>query len=69
VNTVVVNYIEPTQQWASHQAPPARSVADIIADGRPREAQVALRLVKDLNQAQRVAEILRRLGRLWGRAA
>jgi hypothetical protein len=68
VNTVVVNYIEPTQQWASHQAPPARSVADIIADGRPREAQVALRLVKDLDQAQRVAEILRRLGRLWGRA-
>jgi hypothetical protein len=68
VNTVVVNYIEPTQQWASHQAPPARTVADVVADGRPREAQVALRLVKDLNQAQRVAEILRRLGRLWGRA-
>jgi hypothetical protein len=68
VNTVVANYIEPTQQWASHQAPPARTVADVIADGRPREAQVALRLVKDLNQAQRVAEILRRLGRLWGRA-
>jgi predicted GH43/DUF377 family glycosyl hydrolase len=68
VNTVVANYIEPTQQWASHQAPPARTVADVAADGRPREAQVALRLVKDLNQAQRVAEILRRLGRLWGRA-
>jgi hypothetical protein len=69
VNTIVANYVEPTQQWADHAAPVVRDYADIIADGRPREAQVTLRLVKDQGQALRVAEILRRLGRLPARAS
>jgi hypothetical protein len=49
------------------RAPPMREAADIIADGRPREQQLPLRLVRDLNQAQRIGEIKRRQGRLWGR--
>jgi hypothetical protein len=68
VNTVVCRYVEPTQQWSDHAAPAARVIADIIADGRPREASVPLRLVRDSGQAQVIAEIYRRLGRLWGRA-
>jgi hypothetical protein len=69
VNTIVANYVEPAQQWADHAAPVVRSTADILADGKPREAQIALRLVKDQNQALRIAEINRRLGRLWARAS
>jgi hypothetical protein len=69
VNTVVARYVEPTQQWNDHAAPPARVDADIIADGRPREASIPLRLVRDVGQAQRIAEIARRIGRLWGRAS
>jgi hypothetical protein len=45
-----------------------RVTADIVADGKPREAQLTLRLVRYQGQALRVAEINRRLGRLWGRA-
>lgn len=67
VNTVVANYIEPAQKWNSHNTPPLRDEADIIADGRPREAQLPLRLVRYADQAMRIAEINRRLGRLWGR--
>jgi hypothetical protein len=44
------------------------STADILADGKPREASITLRLVRYQQQALRVAEINRRLGRLWGRA-
>lgn len=68
LNTVVPTYIEPDQKWNSHNAPPLRDTADILADGKPREAQLTLRLVRDLEQAQRVGEFARRLGRLWGRA-
>ncbi len=68
VNTVVARYIEPEQKWNDHAAPPARDTAEIIADGKPREASITLRLVRDLLQAQRVAEINHRRGRLWGRA-
>ena len=69
INTVIANYVEPDQQWNNHDAPVVRDEADILADGGPREAPLQLRLVKWVAQAQRVAEINRRLGRLWGRAA
>lgn len=68
VNSVVARYVEPSQKWNDHAAPVRRDTADIIADGRPREASITLRLVSRSAQAQRVAEIARRLGRLWGRA-
>jgi hypothetical protein len=67
INSVVANYVEPDQQWNQHDAPVVRDEGDILADGGPRETQISLRLVKWVNQAQRVAEIARRLGRLWGR--
>lgn len=67
VNTVVARYVEPTQKWADHAAPVVRDASYILADGAPREAQATLRLVNNAAQAQRVAEILLRLGRLWGR--
>jgi hypothetical protein len=68
VNSVVSTYVEPDQKWNSHAAPIARDTSDILTDGRPREAQITLRLVRDGPQAQVIAEITRRLGRLWGRA-
>lgn len=68
VNTVVARYVEPDQQWTDHAAPVVRDTDDILADGKPREASITLRLVRYQQQALRVAEINRRLGRLWGRA-
>jgi hypothetical protein len=68
LNTVVAKYVERDQKWNSHDAPVLRSSADIVADGKPREAAITLRLVRYLGQALRIAEISRRLGRLWGRA-
>jgi hypothetical protein len=68
VNTVIANYVEPTQKWSDHAAPVVRDVADVLTDGKPREQQLPLRFVKDVGQAQRIAEIYRRLGRLWARA-
>jgi hypothetical protein len=68
LNTVVARYVEPSQKWQDHAAPVVRDNADIVADGRPREAAITLRLVRYQDQALRVAEINRRLGRLWGRA-
>lgn len=69
VNTVVARYVEPAQNWNDFGAPVVRSTADIIADGKPREASLPLRLVKDQGQALRIAEMVRRKGRLWKRAA
>lgn len=69
LNTVVANYVEPAQRWAAHDAPVRRDTADIIADGKPREEKLTLRLVKWAAQAGRLAEIARRQGRLWGRGA
>lgn len=69
VNSVVANYVEPGQQWQAHDAPVVRSNDDIVSDGAPKEASITLRLVKDVGQAQRIAEVQRRLGRLWGRAS
>lgn len=68
VNTVVASYIEPTQKWAEHAAPVARDPADIAADGMPRELRLLLGFVTWTKQAQRCAEIVRRMGRLPGRA-
>jgi hypothetical protein len=68
LNTAVATYVEPDQKWNSHAAPPVRLEADILADGKPREAGIALRLVRYQPQALRIAEVARRLGRLWGRA-
>lgn len=65
VNTVAVRYNEPSQKWADHGAPVKRVDADVIADGGPRVATPALDYVAWSGQAQRVAEITRRMGRLW----
>lgn len=65
VNSVAATYIEPTQKWADHGAPVRRDSADIIADGKPRVATPSLKLVTSGTQAQRVAEMMRRMGRLW----
>jgi hypothetical protein len=68
VNTVVARYVEPTQKWADHAAPVVRDNDYIYEDRKPREATVTLRMVNSSAQAQRIADILLRLGRLWGRA-
>lgn len=68
VNTVVARYVEPTQKYADHSAPVIREATYILEDGKPREAQVTLRGVDNTAQAQRISQILLRLGRLWGRA-
>lgn len=67
INTVVGRYVEPDQKWQDHGAPVVRDTADIEADGKPREVSIPLRLVRYQEQALRVAEITRRLGRLWWR--
>lgn len=68
INTIVPTYIEPTQKWAEHAAPVRRDPADLVADGAPREHRLLLGFVTWTKQAQRVGEIVRRLGRLPGRA-
>lgn len=68
VNSVAARYVEPAQRWALHSAPVRRVIEDITADGSPREAQPQLNFVTNGAQAQRIAEIIRRFGRLWGRA-
>lgn len=69
INSVVARYVEPTQKWNDHAAPVVRSTDDILADGRPRETSITLRFVRWVAQALRVAEIARRMGRVWGRAS
>lgn len=68
INTVAARFVDPGQRWNIRSAPVRRELADVIADGGPREIQPQLDLVTNAPQAQRVAEIIRRLGRLWGRA-
>jgi hypothetical protein len=68
INTVAARFVDPGQRWNVRSAPVRRDTADVIADGGPREVQPQLDLVTNDPQAQRVAEIIRRLGRLWGRA-
>lgn len=67
VNTVVARFVDPTQRWIKRAAPVKRVIADITADRGPREQSLELDFVTSGKQAQRVAEINRRLGRLWGR--
>ncbi|MAM39349.1 MAG: hypothetical protein CL949_12820 [Erythrobacter sp.] len=67
VNTVVSTFIDPAQRWKERSAPPARVLADIIADEGPREQTLRLSMVPYYAQAWRVAEIVRRLGRFFGR--
>jgi hypothetical protein len=68
INTVVPSYIEPAQKWQEHSAPVRRDPADLVLDGSPREQRLLLGFVTWTKQAQRVGEIVRRLGRLPGRA-
>jgi len=68
INTVVARFVDPAQRWSMRGAPVRREVADIIADGAPREQTLTLSLVTNVRQAERIAEIARRFGRLWGRA-
>ncbi|MFA6219584.1 MAG: phage tail protein [Erythrobacter sp.] len=68
VNTVTARFVDPAQRWNIRSAPVRRDLADVIADGGPRETQPQLDLVTNVSQAQRIAEIIRRFGRLWGRA-
>ena len=67
VNTVVASFADPAQAWQPKSAPVQRQIADVIADGGPREQQLRLDLVSWSAQAQRVAEVVLRFGRLWGR--
>lgn len=68
-NTVVPSYVEPSQGWKDHAGPVRRSIDDILADGGPRELPLSLPFVNDGAQADRNAEIARRLSRLERRAA
>lgn len=68
VNSVVASYIEPSQKWSAHTAPVRRDIADIQADGAPREEALSLGFVQWQKQAGRIAEIVRRVGRLHIRA-
>ncbi|WP_086619285.1 phage tail protein [Erythrobacter tepidarius] len=68
VNTVAPRFIDPAQRWTVRSAPVQRDLADVTADGGPREQQPQLDFVTDGAQAQRIGQIIRRLGRLWGRA-
>lgn len=68
VNTVAPGFIDPAQRWNERSAPVQRDIADVIADGGPREQRPSLQMVTNGGQAQRVGQIIRRLGRLWRRA-
>lgn len=63
INSVVPRYIEPKQKWADHAAPLRRDLADVIADGGPREDPLTLVGVTSGTQAQRCGEIRRRRAR------
>ena len=64
VNTVVARYVEPSQRYEDITAPMRRDAADVTADGRPYELPLDLQFVHSGTQAQRIAEIRRRQGRL-----
>jgi hypothetical protein len=67
VNTVIARFVDPVQRWKTRGAPVRRDTADIVTDGGPREQTLNLTLVTNVRQAERLAEIARRLGRLWAR--
>ncbi|WP_370180227.1 phage tail protein [Alteriqipengyuania sp.] len=68
INSVFPRYVSPPLKYKMHTAPPRRVQADLIADGGPRVASPALKHVTSGTQAQRVGEIMRRLGRLLATA-
>ena len=68
INTVVPRYVSPAQNWTDHAGPVRRDLADIAEDGGPRETTLPLVLVYEAGQADRCAEIARRLARLERRA-
>ena len=68
VNQVSARYAEPAQLWKNIGAPVRRSTADMIADGGLKDKPLSLDLVTSGTQAQRCAEIERRLGRLEKRS-
>ncbi|SFK41433.1 phage tail protein [Caulobacter sp. UNC279MFTsu5.1] len=68
INSVVGRYIEPAQNWSDHAAPIRRSVLDIQDDRGPAETPLSLDFVTSGTQAQRCAEIERRLARMERRA-
>lgn len=63
-NTVIPRYVEPGQKWSMIAAPIRRLFADLVADKGQRVLQKDLKHVTSGPQAQRLGEILRRLGRL-----
>ncbi len=69
VNTVTPRYVEPAQLWRETAAPVRRSTEDLADDGGQRSKALSLALVTSQTQAQRVAEIDRRLGRRERRAS
>lgn len=69
INSVVPNFPDPGQNWAARSGPVRRDQADIEADGGPRELTLPLLLVTTPNQADRCAEITRRVGRMERRAS
>lgn len=64
VNTLVPRHVAPEQKWQMSAAPIKRDFADVIADGGPRLETLELKHVTNGPQAQALAEIRRRLGRL-----
>jgi len=68
VNTVFPGYVAPDQKYKMHTAPTRRVYADVIADRGPRNATPKIKHVTSNTQAQRIGEILRRMGRLTATA-
>ena len=69
INTVVARFVDRSQLYEVSSAPMRRSQADIDTDGEPREVTIELGFVTSQTQAQRIAEITRRKGRLTLTAA
>lgn len=61
VNTVIPQYVEPTQKWSTTAAGVQRDPADLAEDGGPRELTLSLPIVTSRTQAERIGKI-RQLG-------
>ncbi len=69
INTVVPRYVSPALNWQDTSGPVRRNLDDITADRGPRELTLPLVLVTVGDQADRCAEIARRLARLERRGS
>jgi hypothetical protein len=67
LNTVVGTYVEPDQKWNSHSTPPVRGSPPTSSPTASRARRSFRFAWSATSQALRIAEIARRLGRLWGR--